>query len=476
MAVGVAADELFGADAGRAPASRPGVREERKTRAILLLAMALPVVALGVLPLGSVAAACMWMLGVAVAVPATIRLAAGREADPRVARKADTRMLSGDEVPAPVLDVMDVRIATAACGVWEFRGPLKTTAESASDRLAAAIPQVIVVRLEPDAELGAVIRFEPRAPRARSIARRLLRGVGALALFALTLVTTAFFGALGRGESPLEDPARLVVGLPYSLALLVVGMAHALARAIASRRHKTAFSPPYFLPLPFPPGTAGTLVKSGAPRDRRALFDHAAAGSLVALMAGLLILFFGLKASPVVLAREGASTPGLSVGSSMMLALVARLSIPEALTYGHHVVLTPLAVSAWLAILITAVHLLPVGSLDGGKMIRAMLGSLAGNRVARFARWAAVIVVALGRPAWLPVLIVVLLMTRGSPAPLDDLTPLPAGRWALGCVLFLALGLIAIPLPTELWAWAGIHMPQHADEAPAALRTIGYTP
>jgi len=45
-------------------------------------------------------------------------------------------------------------------------------------------------------------------------------------LFILTIGTTLLAGALQQGVNPFQEPARIVEGLPFSLALLFILLSH----------------------------------------------------------------------------------------------------------------------------------------------------------------------------------------------------------------------------------------------------------
>ncbi len=62
-------------------------------------------------------------------------------------------------------------------------------------------------------------------------------------LFAATLVTTIYAGALYRGVSLLDEPARCGVGLPYALALLAILGVHEFGHL--SWRGSTASTSPF---------------------------------------------------------------------------------------------------------------------------------------------------------------------------------------------------------------------------------------
>lgn len=436
------------------------------TRGWFLVTLVVPVAALFTLPVGSADAALVWLIAIAMTAAVLVRLAAGPAADPFAAIAGAPRMLAAAEVPEPIAGAMDVRIALQQGIRREFRGPLKVPPAGLVAELSRRLGGT--AKLEEDRELGARISLAclPRS-RGRRGLRRATAALTSLALFAAAFLSTAALGALGRGGDPLAHHRDLLLGLPYALVMMLVFLAHALGRSLALARHGEPVSPPFFIPLPMLPGTAGAVVRS-QPRSRAALFDGAFGGLVAALAIGLPLLYLGLRSSPVVVAPD-AGVSGTPVGSSILLAGMARLAIGSGLAYGDRVLLTPAAAAAWLAMLVLALRLVPFGALDGGAMLRALLGSRAGRAAGRAIAAILLVLAVLGRASLVPWLVVALLCARGPAAPSDDVTPVGAARGLAAFLAFALLGLIVIPLPDALHQPAGIHVRLE----PASMRTMG---
>jgi membrane-associated protease RseP (regulator of RpoE activity) len=181
-------------------------------------------------------------------------------------------------------------------------------------------------------------------------------------------------------------------------------------------------------------------------------------------------LLIGLRYSTIIPGAVSAQTHatggflalgngGTSVGSSILLALLAKLSLGNALHMGYMLRLHPLAFAGWLGLFVTALNLLPIGQLDGGHMARAMLGSRSGQAVSSIALWTLFLLAVFVWPGlFVWVIIVFFLIGRGSP-PLNDLTPISPRRKLLGYFTFLILLLIIAPLPHAFWDNAGIYCP-----------------
>jgi len=282
-------------------------------------------------------------------------------------------------------------------------------------------------------------------------------------LFALTLVTTTWAGALQAGVNLIKDPARFAVGLPYSLGLLLILGAHELGHYFTAKRYGIRVTPPYFIPVPFALGTFGAFIKikSLAP-NRRASFDVAVAGPLAGLVFAIPALLIGLQYSRVVVGTASGDMlhTGVQVGSSFLLAILTKIALGADTIQGYQLMLHPLAFAGWLGLFVTALNLLPVGQLDGGHMAHALFGSKRGHAIsvgALVTLFALALFVWPGLMLW-AVIVWFIAGTRDVPA-LDDITPLNPARRALAWFTLLLLAAIIIPVPHVFYPSFGIHCP-----------------
>jgi len=278
-----------------------------------------------------------------------------------------------------------------------------------------------------------------------------------LALLAATFATTVFAGGLiwltyaGQLSFTLAD---FGYGAAYFAApvMAILGI-HEFAHYWVARRRNLDASLPYFIPVP-PPllfGTFGAFVSIRSPfPDRKALFDVGAAGPLAGFAAAIPIALAGLYLSahsPTAplsycgITLLGQGYVSLLLGSSFFWSLLA-LFFPPTIATLHH----PLALAGWVGILVTAINLLPAGSLDGGHIFRALLGERS-----RFVSYtAAILLFGLGflYSGWLIFAFLVLFLGLRHPPPLNDLTPLDTKRYAVGVFVaaILVSGFVIIPL------------------------------
>jgi Zn-dependent protease len=283
-------------------------------------------------------------------------------------------------------------------------------------------------------------------------------------LFGLTFLTTTWAGALHQGVDLLRDPSRFMVGLPYALGLLLILGAHEMGHYLTARRYSMQVTPPYFIPVPFGLGTFGAFISmKSVPRHRQALFDVAVAGPLAGLLAALPALLIGLPLSrfvPDTAAGASMMGGGANLGSSILLALVAKLSVGTEIAASHTVQLHPLAFAGWLGLLLTALNLLPIGQLDGGHIAQALFGRIRAGGISRYSMLGLFLLALFVWPGLLFFAILVFFVAgRTGIPPRNDLEPVRGFRRALGFGAFALLLLIVLPLPHALFTEFGLHCP-----------------
>jgi membrane-associated protease RseP (regulator of RpoE activity) len=271
-----------------------------------------------------------------------------------------------------------------------------------------------------------------------------------LATVLTTLVAGAFQGGVGPGEL-WQHPGRLVVGLPFSAALLGILGVHEFGHYTVGRLHRMPVSLPYFIPVP-PPfflGTLGAVIRlRGAIRDRRALFDMAVAGPLAGLVVAVPVYVLGLKLSPIVRMPKGSEA--VYFGDAILPKLLEWLTLGS-VPPDFDILLHPVGVAAWFGFLVTALNLIPAGQLDGGHIVYALFGRQHAL-ISKLAVGGLVLIGLYFRSFnWIvwAVLIVGLMGFRHSPT-MDDITPLDGRRRALGVFALILLALLLPPVPLSV--------------------------
>ena len=278
---------------------------------------------------------------------------------------------------------------------------------------------------------------EPRRSRLRPIH---------VALFFATLFTTTLAGSFQAGVNPLEDLRLLTHGLPFSATLMGILLVHEMGHFVMSRVHGVEATPPFFIPgPPFLVGTFGAFIKMHTPTSRKSLFDVGAAGPWAGFLVAIPAVFYGLTLSEV---RElTASTGGLVLGESLVFTWLARLALgvsPAEAT----ILLHPIALAGWFGLFVTFLNLLPVGQLDGGHVVYALLGRRH-RWVARAALLGIVGLAFLGWQGWVMWAILVCVLGLDHPPTIDD-TPLDPAR-RIAAWLTIALFVVTfMPVPLLL--------------------------
>lgn len=262
-------------------------------------------------------------------------------------------------------------------------------------------------------------------------------------LFLATLFTTTLAGSFQAGVNPLADLRLLVHGLPFSTTLMGILLVHEMGHFLMSRVHGVEATPPYFIPgPPFLVGTFGAFIRMHTPTSRKALFDVGAAGPWAGFLVAIPAVFYGLSLSEVR-ALE-ASTGGLVLGDSLVFGWLTRLALgvsPADVT----ILLHPIALAGWFGLFVTFLNLLPIGQLDGGHVVYALIG--------RSHRWVArcslVVIIGLaflGWQGWVMWAVLVTVLGLDHPPTIDD-TPLDPRRRIAAWLTIVLFAITFMPVP-----------------------------
>ncbi|MEK7727695.1 MAG: site-2 protease family protein, partial [candidate division KSB1 bacterium] len=184
-------------------------------------------------------------------------------------------------------------------------------------------------------------------------------------LFVLTCVSTFFTGYASHG--------KWSAGLWYSAGIIGILFAHEMGHYLMCVRYRIHATLPFFIPFPLSPfGTLGAVIRMDARMpNRRALFDIGVAGPLAGLALTLPAIYFGLKMSTLMPVSGAEGT--ITLGDSLLFKALSDLALGP-LPEGQDTLLHPLAYAGWAGLFVTALNLLPIGQLDGGHILYALLG------------------------------------------------------------------------------------------------------
>lgn len=172
----------------------------------------------------------------------------------------------------------------------------------------------------------------------------------------------------------LQQPARLLLGIPFAATLMLILMAHEMGHYLYCKRYGIWATLPFFIPAPTLIGTFGAFIRIRSPiRSRTALFDIGIAGPIAGFVVAVSVLAVSLGWSrPITAATPPADLElGLPLIFHMMHRLLAALATGQgaALLPLNRVLLHPAAIAAWVGMFATALNLLPGGQLDGGHIV-----------------------------------------------------------------------------------------------------------
>ena len=200
-------------------------------------------------------------------------------------------------------------------------------------------------------------------------------------LFVATVLSTLFVGSVAWYYVPLEqiqqNPLLVLKAWPFTAAVLGVLSAHELGHYALGRYHGVDVSLPYLIPFIFPFGTLGAIIRMrGQMPDRRTLFDIGVAGPLAGLVATVVVTVVGLSLDPIsVPARVLDQSGQVIVFNNPPLLDIIAAAIGQPTSYSDPAkTVHPVIIGGWVGMFFTVLNLLPVGQLDGGHMLRAMLG------------------------------------------------------------------------------------------------------
>ena len=266
----------------------------------------------------------------------------------------------------------------------------------------------------------------------------------------IQLVFAPILAVLGETAGGNLDP--LLKGLLFTFTLLTILGAHELGHYFACRHYGIRATLPFFIPAPptislF--GTFGAVIKIKEPiRSRKALFDIGIAGPLAGFAFALPAAVVGLvMATPAPISDATLVSGGIQFNDPLLFILISKLlGLPKWIEWN------PVYWAAWGTVLVTALNLFPVGQLDGGHVIYAVLG----KRVHKWISFAvtgacgtlAITTILLRQPPvyvlW--TLILLFLLKVGHPPVIEE-EPLGALRIALATLSALIFLLCFMPFP-----------------------------
>ena len=294
-------------------------------------------------------------------------------------------------------------------------------------------------------------------------------------LFVLTVFCVMLAGAQPEGPMPNDIAGQMLTlgrsiftGWPFALSLMGILVTHELGHYFMSRHHKTRATLPYFIPLPFSLlGTMGAaIIMRGTPKNKRVLFDIGVAGPIAGLVVAIPVLLYGLSLSTL-----GTITPdpnGFLEGNSLIYLFAKYVTfgqllpsplMPQDILYwlqyfftghpvpfgGTDVFISPVAFAGWAGLLVTALNLIPAGTLDGGHVVYALFGSKAKKAFPFII--AILVVLGFSWNGWWLWAVILFWLGRVHAEPLDQITTLDPTRRLIAFAMIIVFVLVFMPVP-----------------------------
>jgi membrane-associated protease RseP (regulator of RpoE activity) len=247
-------------------------------------------------------------------------------------------------------------------------------------------------------------------------------------LFVLTLLATTAAGAewiTGKNFFPYslffdaETIARkklqslgwreFLLGLNFSLPFLTVLTVHEFGHYFVAKANRVRVTLPYYIPFWLPTlgaiGTMGAFIRiQDFINSRRKYFDIGLAGPLAGFVVALGLLWYGFTHLPsidyIFQIHPGYKKYGLRYGEYAYLNMpegVSPIALgdnllfwffktyvadPALLPHPYEMVHYPYLLAGYLSLFFTALNLMPIGQLDGGHILYALIGKKRFNIVA----------------------------------------------------------------------------------------------
>jgi hypothetical protein len=177
-----------------------------------------------------------------------------------------------------------------------------------------------------------------------------------------------------------RTPRILTACLPVFLGVVAVQVVHEIAHAIVARKWKMKIGLPFPLPS-FQIGSFGCITPLRSfPQNRSALLDFALSGPLSAMLVSLGMMVAGIRLTLRASGTDILRFPVLPIAflkSSFLVGSLLTLLAPKSmiLPQSQPLPIHPLFMSGFAGMLSSALNMLPIFRLDGGRACSAAMGS-----------------------------------------------------------------------------------------------------
>jgi membrane-associated protease RseP (regulator of RpoE activity) len=227
-------------------------------------------------------------------------------------------------------------------------------------------------------------------------------------LFLLTLITTTLAGAewmFGRLFIPVEKMVTLgwtefKAGFQFSIPFLAILTVHEFGHYFVARANHVRVTLPYYIPLWFgigeSIGTLGAFIRiKDYINSRQKYFDIGIAGPLAGFALAVPVLWYAFTHLPPAeyiftihpeyqkwgldygqFAYKNVPEGGaLALGDNLLFHFFKTyVADPTRLPHPNEMIHYPFVLAGYLALFFTSLNLIPIGQLDGGHILYALIG------------------------------------------------------------------------------------------------------
>ncbi|KAL7535420.1 hypothetical protein ACHAXR_006475 [Thalassiosira sp. AJA248-18] len=222
---------------------------------------------------------------------------------------------------------------------------------------------------------------EPEQESERGITTKSLAAFSTL----LTIFTTLAYALSSFALNPTfcnavvkeNDITAALLCLPVFFGVLALSALHEVGHIVAAKKHRVKLG----LPVPLPSlqvGTFGSITPLRSfPSTRAALFDVAISGPGISMLVSIILITSGL--SLTMSAQSLASfpvVPAAMMKSSFLIGSIVSIVAPKMMLVplSQPMPIHPLFLVGLAGLFVSAINLLPIGRLDGGRACMAAWG------------------------------------------------------------------------------------------------------
>ena len=260
-------------------------------------------------------------------------------------------------------------------------------------------------------------------------------------LLIATLASTIYVGTLWAEPFFRGLQSRIFYGFVFfSLPIMAILGIHETGHFIVARLHKVRASLPFFIPIPYEIGTFGAFISLRDPMpNRKVMTEIGIAGPIFGFVTALPLLFVANYFSHIYAPIPGIPSP---------YPFVINYPLIYSLFHLHYIStrpVFPMVLAVWVGMFATAMNLIPAGQLDGGHVIRGLLGKKANYVDYIFVGF--LFIAGFYYTGWWIIAILVVLMGLTHPPALDDYSNIKSRDIALGVIALLMFAVTFTIIP-----------------------------